>query len=123
MEPAEEQAHRAEDSLSTQPMSDASWKRVALEAPLAEGSKSVVHLSGREILVCRVGDEYFAISNRCSHAAWPLEHEPLEGFEIVCTLHGARFDLRDGCPTAGPSSKPLATHPIELRDGELYLSI
>jgi nitrite reductase/ring-hydroxylating ferredoxin subunit len=41
---------------------------------------------------------------------------------LVCTLHGARFDLRDGCPTAGPASKPLATYPIELRDGELYVS-
>ncbi len=47
----------------------------------------------------------------------------IEGMEIICTLHGARFDLRDGCPTAGPASRPLATFPIELRDGELYVSL
>ena len=43
--------------------------------------------------------------------------------EIVCTLHGARFDIRDGCPSGGPASKSLSSYPIELRDGELYVRL
>ena len=89
--------------------------------PLEPGEKRAVRVEDREILVLRVGDEYFAVSNRCTHAAWPLTREPIEGMEILCTLHGARFDVRDGCPTGGPASKPLATYPIELRDGGLYV--
>lgn len=100
-----------------------SWHSVTLAVPLAPGDRSVVRITDKEILVCRIGDEYFAVSNRCTHAAWPLAREPMEGTEIMCTLHGARFDLRDGCPTAGPTSKPLATYPIELRRGELFVRI
>lgn len=99
------------------------WHRIALGEPLAPGQKVPVLIADREILICRIRDEYFAVSNRCTHAAWALSAEPIEGMEIVCTLHGARFDLRDGSPTGGPARKPLATFPIELRDDELYVSI
>ncbi|MEM9177493.1 MAG: non-heme iron oxygenase ferredoxin subunit [Myxococcota bacterium] len=107
-----------------------SWQRIEMPVeaprdapggPLSPGEKQAVRIGDQEILVLRLGDEYFAVSNRCTHAAWPLTHEPVEGVEIVCTLHGARFDVRDGCPTGGPTSKPLATYPIELRDDELYV--
>lgn len=100
-----------------------SWHRVDLRAPLAPGERVTTRIEGREILVCRIHDQLFAVAGRCTHSAWPLSGEPIEGMEIVCTLHGARFDLRDGCPSAGPASKPLATYPVELRDGELFVRI
>jgi len=99
------------------------WQRVEVDRELAPGEKCAVKVGDREILICRIADNYYALSNRCTHSAWPLSGEPVEGFEILCTLHGARFDLRDGCPTAGPARKPLATYPIEFREGELYVSI
>ena len=97
------------------------WQRVGLA--LAPGEKRVVQIGSREILVCRTPERYFALASRCTHAAWPLADEPVEGSQIVCTLHGARFDMRDGCPVSGPARKPLSTYPIELRDGELYIGI
>ncbi len=100
-----------------------SWHHIALPNPLVSGEKTTANIQDKEILVCRVDEHYFAVASRCTHSAWPLSSEPIEGMEIVCTLHGARFDLRDGCPTAGPASKPLATFPIELRGGELYVSL
>jgi 3-phenylpropionate/trans-cinnamate dioxygenase ferredoxin subunit len=98
------------------------WHRIALDNPLISGERTTATIGDKEVLVCCIDDHYFAVANRCTHSAWPLSSEPIEGMEIVCTLHGARFDLRDGCPTAGPASKSLATYPIELRDGELYVS-
>lgn len=100
-----------------------SWHHIALQSPLVSGEKTTAIIEDREILVRRVDEHYFSVASRCTHSAWPLASEPIEGMEIICTLHGARFDLRDGCPTAGPASRPLATFPIELRDGELYVSL
>jgi len=99
------------------------WHRVEIPNALAPGEKHLAEIEGREVLICRVGDALFAVGSRCTHSAWPLVAEPLERFEIVCTLHGARFDLRDGCPTAGPASKPLAIYPTERRDDALYVSL
>jgi 3-phenylpropionate/trans-cinnamate dioxygenase ferredoxin subunit len=100
-----------------------SWHHIALPTPLETGQKTAKEIEGREILICRLGERYYAVANRCTHAAWPLLQEPIEGTEIVCAMHGARFDLRDGCPTLGPATKPLTTYPIEFRDGELYVSL
>ena len=100
-----------------------SWHPIKLPSPLASREKVSISLEDREILVCRVDDQYFALSTRCTHSAWPLVNEPIEGMEIICTLHGARFDIRDGCPSGGPASKPLSSYPIELRDGELYVRL
>ncbi len=99
------------------------WYRVPHCDSLAANGRITAEIDGREILVCRIDAGVFAVANRCTHSAWPLSSEPIEGTEIVCTLHGARFDLRDGCPTAGPASRPLATYPVEFRDGELYVSL
>jgi 3-phenylpropionate/trans-cinnamate dioxygenase ferredoxin subunit len=99
------------------------WHHIALANPLVSGEKITAKLEDKEILVCRIDESYFAVASRCTHSAWPLSSEPIEGMEIICTLHGARFDLRNGCPTAGPAISPLATYPIELRDGELYVSL
>ena len=99
------------------------WHRIVLSAPLRSGDKQVCQVADREILVSRVEERYFATASRCTHAAWPLVGEPILGMEIVCTLHGARFDLRDGCPSSGPASKPLDTYPIERRDGDLFVCL
>ena len=98
------------------------WHRVDEAAGLRSGEKIATQIEGREILLCRVRDQIFAVAGRCTHAAWPLAGESLEGTEIVCSLHGARFDIRDGCPTIGPASKPLATYRVEERDGAIYVS-
>jgi 3-phenylpropionate/trans-cinnamate dioxygenase ferredoxin subunit len=99
------------------------WHRLETPTELASGEKATTLVGGREILICRVDDTYYALGSRCTHSAWPLVGEPLEGNVIVCTLHGARFDVRDGCPSGGPTSKPLATYAIERRDGVLYVSL
>ena len=99
------------------------WHRVEETSNIAPGEKVLIRVGEREILLCRVQSGYYAFASRCSHAAWPLAGEPIEGHEIICTLHGARFDMRDGCPTLGPASKPLATYPVEHREGALYVSL
>ncbi|HIF95085.1 MAG: non-heme iron oxygenase ferredoxin subunit [Myxococcales bacterium] len=99
------------------------WYHIALSTPLEVGQKTAKEIEGKDVLICRLNEDYYAVANRCTHAAWRLSEESIAGMEIVCSLHGARFDLRDGCPTSGPATKPLATYPVELRNGELYVSL
>jgi 3-phenylpropionate/trans-cinnamate dioxygenase ferredoxin component len=61
--------------------------------------------------------ELHAISDICSHGAVSLSDGEVEGCTIECWLHGSRFDLRTGKPTGLPATEPVATFPIEVRDG------
>ena len=80
------------------------------EAP--PGTVARVHALGRDLLIANVDGRLHAFGERCTHAAWSLADGELRGCEIVCALHGARFDLRTGEPTAPPASKPLQTFPV-----------
>ena len=83
-------------------------------ADLAPGQTRPVECGRHKALLCNVGGEFFAVAERCSHAAFSLVEGRLEGPHLECPLHGARFDVRDGSPVRRPASKPLATWPVRL---------
>lgn len=93
------------------------------ETDFAEGLLETRVVDGREIGIARIGGQLYAVGLRCTHAAWLMNDAPLEGFEIACSLHGARFDLRDGCPTSGPASRPLARYPTRVRAGRVEIEL
>ena len=80
-----------------------------------------VTLGDLEVAVARDGDEVFAVENICSHAAVALSEGEVSDCTVECWLHGSRFDLRTGKPTGLPATEPIATFPVDVRDGEVYV--
>lgn len=113
----------AVDDRAETPPDEAIHHDVAADDTLAEGGMLPVEIDGREIAVCRVAGVLHAVSLRCTHAAWAMRDQPLDGFELVCSLHGARFDVRDGSPTAGPARGPLDRWPVRVRDGRIEVAL
>jgi 3-phenylpropionate/trans-cinnamate dioxygenase ferredoxin subunit len=68
-------------------------------------------------------DEVFALQDLCSHAAVALSEGEVEDCRIECWLHGSHFDLRTGKPTSFPATEPVATFPVEIRDGDVYVDV
>ncbi len=60
------------------------------------GVMKEVTTQGREILLARVGDKYYAADNRCPHMGGKLSRGKIEGTIVTCPRHGSQFDLRDG---------------------------
>lgn len=66
--------------------------------------------------------EFYAIADTCTHEDWSLgEDSDLEGNEVVCPLHMARFDIRDGQPLCFPATVALKTFVVEVEDGNVYV--
>ncbi len=63
---------------------------------LSSGQMKAYQAGGREILVARVGDRFFAAENRCPHLGGNLAGGKLEGNVVTCPRHGSQFDLKDG---------------------------
>ena len=89
---------------------------------LPDGRAQLREANGRKLLLCRVGEQVYAVANRCTHAAWPLDGGRLAGCELVCELHGARFDVRDGGVRAGPASKPLDCFAVRIEAGHVWVA-
>jgi len=94
-------------------MSDAQHIDIPL-TELAEGTMLVRSVGGREIVICRTKTGLHALDNICTHAYARLNEGRLRGTRLICPLHGASFDVRDGRSLGAPASRPLATHPIQL---------
>ncbi len=61
-----------------------------------DGTRKKVLVQGHEILLARVGGNYYAIDNRCPHMGGDLSAGKLEGTVITCPRHGSQFELSDG---------------------------
>lgn len=83
-------------------------------ADLPEGSMRACQIEGREILVCRTKDGVFALDNICTHAYARLNEGRLRGTRLICPLHGASFDVRDGRALGPPATRGLATHGVRV---------
>ena len=91
-------------------MSDAVYWRVAGSEDVPQGKTLCVEVEGREVLVCHTAEGYFAVENQCTHAQARLCEGKLKGHRILCPLHGAAFDIRDGTALTRPASAPLKTY-------------
>ena len=99
------------------------YQAVARSADIALGKTLCVELSGREILLCHTSEGFFAVDNICSHAAEKLNRGKLKGHRILCPLHGAAFDVRDGSALSKPATVPLRSYPLQLMGDEILISI
>ena len=72
------------------------YHKAGSASELPDGGLKKVVLDGQEIMLARVGDDYYAIGNRCPHLGADLSAGKLEGTVVTCPRHGSQFDVRDG---------------------------
>ena len=71
--------------------------------------------------MCLVGGRLYATANVCSHAFSYLSDGEIDGYELVCAMHGGSFDVRTGEAVRPPCEDPIATYPLKEQDGALFV--
>ena len=99
------------------------FERACAVAEIPDDEALGVTLGRYDVALARHGDEVFALQDQCSHAAVSLSEGEVADGTVECWLHGSRFDLRTGKPTGLPATEPVATFPVEVRDGDIYVDI
>ena len=87
-----------------------------------EGKMHAITVEGREMVGCRTKDSIYVVDNICTHAFARLSEGRLRGTRLICPLHGAAFDIRDGRPLGPPATKPLATHMARIVGEEVHIT-
>ena len=75
---------------------------VAKLADVPAGTAKAVTVGDRDIAICNADGRICAIDNICTHDYGELNEGEMEGFEIECPVHGARFDVRTGRGDGSP---------------------
>ncbi|MFZ4432821.1 MAG: Rieske (2Fe-2S) protein [Microthrixaceae bacterium] len=92
---------------------------------LVDGEARRFELGDVVIAVVRIGDQVYAIGDRCSHADVSLSGGIVD--ERACTLecpkHGSEFDLRTGAPQSLPALRPVPTYEVRVTDGQVVVAV
>jgi len=99
----------------------AEWVDAAAVGELAPGASKVIDIDGAQIAVFNIGGEYFAIEDVCTHDGGELASGVLEGDQIVCPRHGARFCVRTGEALTAPAYEPTAKFPLRIENGVIQV--
>lgn len=97
------------------------WTDVAAEAEFPPGTCRRIEADGVAMAVFNVAGRYYAIEDLCSHESETLSNGRLDGLEITCPRHEARFSLETGAALSPPAYEPVATFPVRLEDGRVQV--
>jgi 3-phenylpropionate/trans-cinnamate dioxygenase ferredoxin component len=87
------------------------------------GDRKLFQAEGLFIAVFNVGGKYHAIEDVCTHDDGPVAEGELEGYEIECPRHGARFDIRDGRVLSFPAIRPIRSFPIRIEGDDIIVEL
>ncbi len=103
------------------PLGAVNWIDAGPVAALAEGAAVSLAVGRRLVAVARSGDECFAVEDVCTHDGAELTGGAVEGAEIVCPRHGARFCLRTGQALTPPAYEAVRVFETKIADGRLWV--
>lgn len=99
----------------------ADWIDVCAENALAERENIIIDVDGTEVAVFKLDGQFYAIEDVCTHDGAEIASGELEGDEIVCPRHGARFCIETGAVKCAPAYEDVDTFPIQIQDGTVQI--
>ena len=99
------------------------FKKVANKLEVESGGVLRVEVDNREISLFNIDGDIYAIDEICSHADGPLSEGYLEGYEIECPFHGARFNIKTGEVTAPPAVVSVDVFDVRLVGDDIEIDV
>ena len=97
------------------------WIDAGRDGSLAEGEHIVLDIQGIDVAVFRIEGGYYAIQDICNHDGAEIASGRLDGCEIICPRHGARFCLKTGQVLSPPAYEDITTYPVRVHDGRIQV--
>jgi 3-phenylpropionate/trans-cinnamate dioxygenase ferredoxin subunit len=92
---------------------------------VAPGTAVHVEVEGIGLALVRIGDDVYALADRCSHANVRLSEGEVyaDTLELECYQHGSTFSLETGEPQALPATKPVPVYEVRVKDGDVLVEV
>ena len=92
---------------------------------IESGTARRFDVDGHRIAVVRIGDEFYAIGDTCTHADFSLSEGEIDPNErtIECWKHGSQFSLETGEALSLPATRAEPVYEVVVDDGELSVVV
>lgn len=101
----------------------AEFVQVARLADLPDPSHQLFEVEDHVVVLAHLGGQLFCIDDICTHDGGPLSDGGIDGHEIACPRHGAKFDLRTGKALTMPATEDTLAHEVKVEDGMVYVRL
>ena len=104
-------------------MTELEYVPVARVEDIPNGGRIYVEFGGMIIVVFNIAGHYYATGDVCSHDNGPIGDGELDGHQLVCPRHGARFDVRSGKALTLPAVEDIPYFPTRVVDGQVEIGV
>ena len=99
------------------------FQKVGKIGDVPPGTSKVFEIGDNAIAVCNVNGDIFAIDDVCTHDGASLKQGVMDGFEIECPRHGARFDVRTGEVRALPAVVSVDAFTVRVEGDDIEVEL
>ena len=99
------------------------FSKVATTDEFADQQAKPVEVEGQKIALFRVDGAFYALSDTCTHRGGPLSEGTVEGTEVTCPWHGAKFDLRTGGVLGPPARQGVRGYPVRVTGTDVEIEV
>jgi 3-phenylpropionate/trans-cinnamate dioxygenase ferredoxin subunit len=93
------------------------------ETEITPGNRIFIEIDGKPVVIFNVDGVFYAIDDVCTHDDGPVGEGNLEGYQIVCPRHGARFDIRTGKALTLPAVQDVRNYPVRVVEGRVEIGV
>lgn len=104
-------------------LSDYSFFVVAKVGDVPPGERIFVEIGDYPIVLFNIAGKFFAVGDVCTHDDGPLGDGELDGHQIICPRHGARFDVRNGKVLSLPAVVDIPTYPVRVSEDDIEIGV
>ena len=98
------------------------WVKVAKTDNLKPGECKVVDIDEVMVAVYNIDGNYYAIEDTCTHDGGELATGPIEGDEVICPRHGARFCIKTGEALTAPAYEDVDRYAVRVQDNVIQVA-
>jgi nitrite reductase/ring-hydroxylating ferredoxin subunit len=96
---------------------------VAKVGEIPSGGAKQVTVGNKTLALFNVAGAFYAIDNECPHRNAPLAEGQLQGLELECPWHGARFNITSGAVLCPPARQGVKAYSVQVVGDELQIDV
>ncbi len=103
------------------------WYKVGKESALKDGDLFKASVGGKEVLLMKIKDSFYATSCYCTHEEYDLSEAFIDEGKLICPNHFATFEPSDGSVVSPPEGSgdisPLSSYKVKVEGGEIFVDV
>ncbi|HVF31697.1 MAG TPA: non-heme iron oxygenase ferredoxin subunit [Acidimicrobiales bacterium] len=97
--------------------------RLCRKDELRPGEARRFEVGPEKVCLVRIGDDFYAIGDTCSHEDYSLAEGDLfeDELSIECWRHGSAFSLTTGDPNSLPATRPVPVYDVTVSGDDVVV--